>query len=358
MSNLLSTSDSLSADARMPSTPLAIRQCLHYEFKLGHNATTAAENINKAYGDNTVDVRVAQRWFVKFRAGDESLEEIPRTGRPSTIDEEALLALMEADPRQSLASLAESLKCSMATVDRHLHALGKVQKLEKWVPHQLTDNNKLQRLTICSALLSRHEREPFLKCIITCDEKWVLYNNPKQAYLWLSPDDPPKTIPKPPLHPKKLLLSVWWTMAGVVHHELLKAGETITADVYCQQLQRASQALLNKQPALVNRQQVLLLQDNAPAHVAKKTQSEIRKLSWEVLPHPPYSPDLSPTDFHLFRSLTNFMREKEFKKSEQVEHELLNFFSSKNAAFFEQGIRNLVMRWTKVIDNNGDDFVE
>jgi histone-lysine N-methyltransferase SETMAR len=331
---------------------------LHYEFKLGHSATVAAENINRAYGSNTVDVRVAQLWFSRFRAGDESLEEAPRSGRPSIVDEEALLSLVEADPRQTLATLADTLKCSIATVDRHLHALGKVRKLEKWVPHKLTADNKTQRLTICTSLLSRHQREPFFKCIITCDEKWVLYDNTKRGYVWLSPDEPTKTAPKPPLHQKKLLLCVWWSMAGVIHHEVLKVGETITADVYCQQLQRASQALLNKQPALVNRRQVLLLHDNAPAHTAKKTQGEIRKLNWEVLPHPPYSPDLSPTDYHLFRSLANYMREKQFKKQEEVTQELQNFFSSKDAAFFENGIEDLLLRWTKVVDNNGDYFME
>ena len=185
-----------------------------------------------------------------------------------------------------------------------------------------------------------------------------MYSNPKQAYLWLSPDDPPKSIAKPSLHPNKLLLCVWWTTAGVVHHEVLKTGETVTADVYCQQLKRVSRALLAKQPALVNRHQVLLLHDNAPVHVAKKSQEEIRKLRWEMLPHPPYSPDLSPTDFHLFRSLANFMREKEFKKSDEVESEVQKFFGSKTPAFFEQGMEDLVLRWAKVIDNNGDYFDE
>ena len=105
--------------------------------------------------------------------------------------------------------------------------------------------------------------------------------------------------------PKKLLLCVWWTCAGIIHYEFLKTGETINADKYCEQLVRVQENLLKKQPALVNRRQVLFLQDNARPHVARITLAKIAELNWEIMLHPPYSPDISPTDFHLFLSLNN-----------------------------------------------------
>ncbi len=46
-----------------------------------------------------------------------------------------------------------------------------------------------------------------------------------------------------------------------------------------------------------------LLHDNAAPHTAKVTKETLEALGFRVLPHPPYSPDLAPSDFHLFRSL-------------------------------------------------------
>jgi hypothetical protein len=58
----------------------------------------------------------------------------------------------------------------------------------------------------------------------------------------------------------------------MIHYELLKRGETITADVYCAQLQTVHEKLQKSQSALVNHKKVLVLQDNARPHVAKTTQ--------------------------------------------------------------------------------------
>src|SRR3954469_23682395 len=45
-----------------------------------------------------------------------------------------------------------------------------------------------------------------------------------------------------------------------------------------------------------------LQHDNARPHTVKMTKEKLQALGWEVLPHPPYSPDLAPSDFHLFRN--------------------------------------------------------
>ena len=50
----------------------------------------------------------------------------------------------------------------------------------------------------------------FLKNIITGDEKGIVYNNIKRKRSWGYPSAPPKAIPKTGLHPKKVLLSIWW----------------------------------------------------------------------------------------------------------------------------------------------------
>ena len=244
------------------------------------------------------------------------------------------------------------------TIRLHLHQLGKRWKLSKWVPYELSETNKLQRLTICSSLLSRHNLVPFFDRMLTCDEKWIMYCNIKRTYHWLSSNDPLPMTPKPSIHQQKILLCVWWTTVGIMHYEFLPSGQTITAEIYSAQLDRVSVALRQKQPALANRKGVVFHQDNARPHTAKITRETLARLQWEILPHPPYSPDLAPSDYHLFLALDNHMRNRQFQTREELERELNQFFSSKTKDFYKNGIYQLVSRWEKVILAEGDYFSE
>ncbi|KAF2345186.1 Transposase type 1, partial [Trinorchestia longiramus] len=94
------------------------------------------------------------------------------------------------------------------------------------------------------------------------------------------------------------LCFVWWTGRQVVHYVLLPTGQTVTGDLYSQQLKRVQQTLRQKEPALVNRKGVHFLHDNSRPHVARVVRDTIQQLGWETLCHPPYSPDLAPSDYH------------------------------------------------------------
>ncbi|XP_066906698.1 histone-lysine N-methyltransferase SETMAR-like [Halyomorpha halys] len=205
----------------------------------------------------------------------------------------------------------------------------------------------LVRLTTASSLTSRLKVEPFLNRIITCDEKWVLYNNFRRSYQWLSADEKPKQFPKPDLHPKKVLLIVFWTAKGIVHFEILNQGQTITAEVYCNILDHCQSKLKTFDPCLVNRRRPLLLQDNARPHTAKLTREKLTEIGWEVLPHPPYSPDLSPTDYHLFRDLDNNLRQKCFQDRDNLIHELTTYFCNGTFQEFEEAAAKLGLKDNK-----------
>ena len=104
------------------------------------------------------------------------------------------------------------------------------------------------------------------------------------------------------------MLSVWWGVRGITHWELLPNGYNITADLYCQQLGRIAAKLQGKQD------RVYFLHDNATPHVAKSTCEKLLKLGWITIPRPSYSSDLAPTDYHLYRSPSDYLREKKFRQ--------------------------------------------
>ena len=89
---------------------------------------------------------------------------------------------------------------------------------------------------------------------------------------------------------------------------------------------------------MFNRKDIILHCDNARPHAALETRQKIPELGWKILLHPPYSPDLAPSNYHLFLSLQNFLRGKKFKKEEDIKQALVNFFTSKDETFFKNGI--------------------
>ena len=81
-------------------------------------------------------------------------------------------------------------------------------------------------------LLERHKKKSFLHRIVTGDEKWIHYDNPKRKKSFGKPGQPAKLTAKPNIHGAKVMLCIWWDQKGVLYYELLKPGETINGERY------------------------------------------------------------------------------------------------------------------------------
>ena len=101
------------------------------------------------------------------------------------------------------------------------------------------------------------------------------------------------------------MLSVWWDWKGVVFFELLPKDQTINSDVYCRRLNKLITAIKEKRLELVNRKGVIFYHDKAAPHTSLATHQKLLRIGWEVMLHPPYSPDLATSDFYLFQCLQN-----------------------------------------------------
>ncbi|KAJ0183740.1 hypothetical protein K1T71_000163 [Dendrolimus kikuchii] len=162
-----------------------------------------------------------------------------------------------------------------------------------------------------------------------------------------------QTVAKPGLNRNKVMLCVWWDWKGIIHYELLPTGRTIDSGRYCEQLMRLKQKVERKRPELINRRGVVFHHDNARPHTSLATQQKLREFGWEVLMHPPYSPDLAPSDFHLFRSLQNSLGTIRLTSREDCQNHLSQFFDQKPQNFYSNEITSLPTRWQKVIQQNG-----
>jgi histone-lysine N-methyltransferase SETMAR len=99
--------------------------------------------------------------------------------------------------------------------------------------------------------------------------------------------------------------------------EWMPVGATINAQRYCDTLQNLRWAIKNKRPGKLSRG-VVMLHDNACPHAAHTTWDTLRRFGWGVLDHPPYSPDLSPCDYHVFGPLKKTLKGRQFNSDEAV----------------------------------------
>ena len=148
--------------------------------------------------------------------------------------------------------VAKELNIVHSVVIQHLKQIGKVKNLDKWVPHDLTENQKNHCLEVSSALMLCNSYEPFFDQIVVCYEKWILYNNWQQPAQWLDWEDALKHFPKPNVHQKIVMVTVWWSAAGLIHYSFLSPGETVTFEKYAQQIDVMHQKLQLLQLAFVN----------------------------------------------------------------------------------------------------------
>ncbi|GBM37090.1 Mariner Mos1 transposase [Araneus ventricosus] len=138
---------------------------------------------------------------------------------------------------------------------------------------------------------------------------------------------------------------------GVVYYELLKPNETITGDCYRLKLMHLNRILKETRPLYEKRQDKVILQhDNARPHVAKPVKTYLETLKWEVLPHPPYSPDIAPSDYNLFRSMARLHIYKPYPDRTEAGNQSLSLATrSSDVVFSSRTQRTAILTKTRVV---------
>ena len=147
-----------------------IQVILLFKFKMRCEAV-GKYNINNAFGPGTANKHTVLWWFKKFCKGDKSLEDAEHSCRPLEVDSNQLRAMIKADPLITTQQVAEEFHTDHSTVAWHLNQIGKVKKLDKRVPHELTANQKILILK-CHLLLFYAAMNHFL-IGLKCNENFI-----------------------------------------------------------------------------------------------------------------------------------------------------------------------------------------
>ncbi|KAF7493633.1 Histone-lysine N-methyltransferase SETMAR [Sarcoptes scabiei] len=331
-----------------------LRYILQYHYDRKDRAEKAAEKICETYGYKTISKVDAKKWYQQFAYGKvkEENEEQP-SEEPIVTDSDRIKEFIESDRHASLSLIAKSLKIDQSTVQGCLQKFGLKKRYDVWLPEELTQKNLLDRINVCDWLLKRCQYDLFLQRMVTGDVKFITYENVNRKRSLSKRENPNQSLGNSSSSDdfQKVLLCVWWDYMGIIHYELLPPDQKLTADLFSEQLDRLKEAIDLKRPELAQ-YGVVLLYDNARPHINLNTRLKIVDLGWEVLLHPPNSPDLSPCDYYLFKSLQNSLNHVKLTSKEDVENHIVKFFN-KPQDFYTNGMMGLSSKWSEVIEQNG-----
>ncbi len=325
-----------------------------------------ARQLKLVYGDAAMSRIHVWKWCKRFDEGRTNVHDEERSGRPSVINEDVVDAVKEKileDRRTTITDLCldfpEISRGTMHEIVRN--CLGYRKICARWVPKELSPDHVKQRMAASLEFLTRYHEEgdDFLDRLITCDETWVHHITPesKRASMqWKHTTSPRVRKFKQTLSPKKVMACVFWDRRGVLLTEFIPYGQTVNKDVYCEQLKKLRRSIQNRRRGLLTRG-VIFLQDNARPHTANQTKELLQSFQWDVLEHPAHSPDLAPSDFHLFPKLKEFLGGQRFSSDAELQDAVLNWFNDLAAEFYNDGILKLIKRWDKCL-NRGGDYVE
>ena len=154
----------------------------------------------------------------------------------------------------------------------------------------------------------------------------------------------------------KVLASIFWDEDGILLTDYLPMGQTIKAECYSSLLVQLKDILKEKRLGKVTKV-VLFLHDNALAHRTLATQKKLAYLDFQCLDHPSYSPDLAPSDYHLFYGLKKQLKGRHFSSDPEVVAAAETWLDGQISDFFLSGLQKLEQRAKKCIELRGE-YVE
>lgn len=223
---------------RVIEIPLPLIQRINIQFcqKLGICFEMTLHFLRTVYGPRALCKKSVRTWFDTFASGRQRITDLPRAARRKTgrsrANVDLVKRLVECDRRLGVRAICAQTGITYGSVQKILKDdLGLVRKAAKFVPKQLNNRQRAERLTMCELYKRHHELDPgFLKKVITMDESWIYVYDPEtkaQSSQWLPKGSEGKR-PVKFLRARatgKVLLVSFFDYKGLIHREFLR-GQT------------------------------------------------------------------------------------------------------------------------------------
>jgi histone-lysine N-methyltransferase SETMAR len=136
------------------------------------------------------------------------------------------------------------------------------------------------------------------------------------------------------------MLTLFWDHQGPLVEHYMSNGTTATSATYCDLLRNHLKPAIRSQLCGLLSTGVLLQHDNARPHTACVRAATIEDTRFECLPHPLNSPDLAPSDYHIFGPLKEVISGKTFHSDEEVQEAVQQWQHTRPKNFFQEESRH------------------
>lgn len=344
-----------------------VRSVIRFLLAKNHKPIEIYRQLCDVYGKGIMSESRVRQWCIDFKNGRTNVHDEDRSGRPSLVTDELVMKINDKIREDRRFTITELLK-HFPQISRSLvheivaEKLGYHKFCARWIPKILTEDHKKQRLAAALTFLEDYDKNgnKVIDRIVTGDETWVKHVNSetkRQSMEWghtNSPKKPRKCLQT--LSARKIMATVFWDSEGVILVDFLERGTTINSERYCETLRKLRRAIQNKRRGKLSAK-VLFFHDNARPHTANRTRELFDGFGWEVFDHPPYSPDLAPSDYHLFPAMKTWLATQRFDTDAELHAGVNQWLKSQAADFYRDGIEKLVPRYDKCLNLNGD-YVE
>lgn len=334
------------------------RSVIRFLFMKGKTREEIRLDLNAVYGDQCPSDATIYRWYNNFKDGRRTVNDENKPGRHCEIDSkinENLEKIVQNERRITTRELTKRLNVSKGTINTLLAESGIRKLCSRFVPRFLTAEMQDRRYEISYENLQLFERmgDRFLENIITVDETPLsLYvpESKRESLEWKFPgESSSRKIRSSSSHRKCLMLTVFWDAKGIIFSDFAENGVKINSEYYSKLVQ--STRKLRRKNRL---SELYFLHDNAPVHTSNRAMSTIANCGFEVLRHPPYSPDLAPSDFYLFNHLKKNLRGQQFASKTELRDSVMQFLENKPPEFYKSAFTELAARWRKCVNVYGN----
>lgn len=329
--------------------------------KNGDTPKQILQKLQVEFGQHAPRKTCVYKWHAQAKLG---VEGSSKHGKPGRKHDEELLnkiaGMFEQESFASLGHIARTLNIPKSTVHRYVTKyLGRVYKKTKWIPHLLTEPQKKLRVKACIELVEILQACQKLdwRNIITGDQSWFTYWSGYDG-AWLALEDNAPIFEESHIQVKKIMITVIWGVYGIYLIDVLPQGMSFNSEYF---IKHIINKIAEKKQEIWNEsdhQKIWLHLDNCRVHNSKESLQKTEDAGFCRTPHPPYSPDIAPSDFFLFGYTKVKLKGHRFEEESDLVEEITDILNKISVEKRKEVFETWIKRCNHIIAQAGNYYIK
>ncbi len=333
-----------------------IRSIVYFLSMQGKSPTQIQEEINHTYNTNIISYSTITKYLrQRICAQNNNPSENSDIILKRNLQQELILGALQDNPYSSIRQIAYMTGIPKSSVYEILttQLMYQIKRL-RFIPHFLNSHQKAQRVKLSKCLLQTLENSSHqnFDYFYTGDESWFYLINDHEK-IWLSQDQEIPVREKKMVYSKKYMVTIFWNRNDFLLIDILDAECHFNAEYFINNILKKISELTKDLPEIEHRK-ITLHFDNAKPHTAKIVQEYMRQNNMKRAPHPPYSPDIAPSDFYLFGYIKEKLKGIVFDSPQELFDRISEILGEISKDTLKKVFLNWRKRLLKVIDTKGN----